>query len=144
MILQNFRAKPEIPMSVNEEPDELDLARLVAVARLILGPEANLQVPPNLSSPESLPLLLGSGINDLGGISPLTPDYVNPEAPWPHLKALERHCLAAGYALRPRLPIYDSFIDRPGFVDRSLREPIARAQAGLASRARLQLEEATA
>ena len=144
VILQNFRAKPEIPMAVSEEPDELALARLVAVARLILGPDANLQVPPNLSNPESLPLLLGSGINDLGGISPLTPDYVNPEAPWPHLRALERYCRASGYELRPRLPIYDSFIDRPGFVDRSLREPIARAQAGLASRARLPLEEATA
>lgn len=124
IIVQNFRAKPEIPMAGAAEPDTLDLVRTIAVARLLTGPDMNLQVPPNLSDASSLVPLLQSGINDLGGISPLTPDYVNPEAPWPHLGALERACAAEGFELRARLPIYEEFINRPGFLDKNLAEPV--------------------
>ncbi len=133
VIVQNFRAKPEIPMATCDEPDAAELARTVALARLILGPEMNVQVPPNLS-PEALAYLLDSGINDLGGISPLTPDYVNPEAPWPHLAALERDCARAGYELAERLPIYPEFIERPGFVDPGLVGRVRRAQAEIDAR----------
>ena len=131
VIVQNFRAKPEIPMAASEEPDESDLAATVAVTRLMLGPEMNIQVPPNLSSPESIAYLLDSGINDFGGISPLTPDYVNPEAPWPHLGALEKACARAGYQLRERLAIYPEFIDRPGFLDPGLEKQVAEQWATL-------------
>lgn len=133
VIVQNFRAKPEIPMATCDEPDAAELARTVAVARLVLGPEMNVQVPPNLS-PEALAYLLDSGINDFGGISPLTPDYVNPEAPWPHLASLARDCARAGYRLVERLPIYPEFIDRPGFLDPSLSERVAAASAEVAAR----------
>lgn len=131
VIIQNFRAKPEIPLASAPEPDEADLVRTIAVARLILGPQVNIQAPPNLSAPESLVPLLESGINDLGGISPLTPDYVNPEAPWPHLGALERACADAGYTLRPRLPIYPEFIEKPGFLDKHLLRTVRRHQEEL-------------
>ena len=123
VIVQNFRAKPEIPMATSDEPDEIDLARTVAMTRLVLGPEMNVQVPPNLS-PDAIAYLLDSGINDFGGISPLTPDYVNPEAPWPHLGALARACAKAGYRLRERLAVYPEYIDRPEFIDPGLRERV--------------------
>jgi FO synthase len=134
VIVQNFRRKPEIPMANAAEPDEADLVRTIAVARLLLGPEVNLQAPPNLSEPTSLGPLLESGINDLGGISPLTPDYVNPEAPWPHLGALERACADAGYDLQPRLPIYAEFIEKEGFLDKGLLDTVRRRQNALAER----------
>lgn len=128
VIVQNFRAKPEIPMAASDEPDEMDLARTVAMTRLALGPDMNVQVPPNLS-PDAIAYLLDSGINDFGGISPLTPDYVNPEAPWPHLGALARACADAGYQLRERLAVYPEYIDRPEFLDPALRERVAREWA---------------
>lgn len=123
VIVQNFRTKPEIPMATSDEPDEIDLARTVAMTRLVLGPEMNVQVPPNLS-PDAIAYLLDSGINDFGGISPLTPDYVNPEAPWPHLGALARACAQAGYELRERLALYPEYVDRPEFLDPALRERV--------------------
>jgi len=135
VIVQNFRAKPEIPMATADEPDAFDLARTIAVARLVLGPDMNLQAPPNLST-ASLGLLLESGLNDFGGISPLTPDYVNPEAPWPHLGALARECARSGYRLDERLPIYEEFIDRPGFVEAAMREPIEAWRLAIAERNR--------
>ena len=131
VIVQNFRAKPEIPMAASEEPDESDLACTVAVTRMMLGPDMNIQVPPNLSSPEAVAYLLDSGINDFGGISPLTPDYVNPEAPWPHLGALKKACAIAGYELAERLAIYPEFANRPGFLDPGLEEHVARHSATL-------------
>lgn len=139
VIVQNFRAKPEIPMATREEPEALDLARTVIVARLLLGPEMNIQIPPNLS-PDSIHLLLESGINDFGGISPLTPDYVNPEAPWPHIAALARTCADAGYRLRERLAIYPEFIERPGFLDPALARPVKTALAEIAPREALDQE----
>jgi 7,8-didemethyl-8-hydroxy-5-deazariboflavin synthase CofG subunit len=116
VIVQNFRAKPSIPMRSAPEPTLLDMLRTVAVARLILGPEMNVQAPPNLT-PDWYPLLLLSGINDWGGISPLTMDFINPEAPWPQIAALREATQSFGYRLRERLAIYPEFIVRKeGFV----------------------------
>ncbi len=125
VIVQNFRAKPGIPMARHPEPDLEELARTVAVARLLLGPAMNVQAPPNLS-PGTYPALLGAGLNDWGGISPLTIDYVNPEAPWPQIAALAAATAAAGGRLRERLAIYPEFLRLPGFLSPALR---ARAEA---------------
>jgi FO synthase len=130
VIVQNFRTKPTIALADAPEPDALDLARTIAVARLLLDDDVSVQAPPNLS-PDDHWLLVEAGLNDWGGISPLTPDYVNPEAPWPHVRALARVCADAGYALRPRLPVYDAYLDRPGWLDPALRAPVASARARL-------------
>jgi FO synthase len=110
VIVQNFRAKARIPMATWPEPDLGDLLRTLAVARLILR-DMNLQAPPNLTDP-SYERLLEAGINDWGGVSPLTPDYINPEAPWPHLVELQRRTEAAGQKLVQRLPVYPEFVAR--------------------------------
>src|SRR5262249_5876280 len=135
VIVQNFRAKPTIARADAPEPDAPDIARTVAVARLVLDPEVSVQAPPNLS-PADHALLLSAGLNDWGGISPLTPDYVNPEAPGPHVAALAATCRGAGYALSERLAIYPAYVDRPGFLAPALRPHVAalagetRAAAG--------------
>ena len=108
VIVQNFRAKSGTPMANWPEPDRADLLRTIAVARLLM-PEINLQAPPNLSDPHYADLLDG-GINDWGGVSPLTPDYINPEKPWPHLGDLEERTRAKGFELKQRLPVYPEFI----------------------------------
>jgi 7,8-didemethyl-8-hydroxy-5-deazariboflavin synthase CofG subunit len=110
VIVQNFRSKPEIAMRDWTEPAREDLLRTIAVARLLM-PEVNIQAPPNLSAPY-YDDLLDAGINDWGGISPLTPDFINPEKPWPHLEQLRLRTEAKGYVLRPRLPVYPEFIAR--------------------------------
>ena len=117
VIVQNFRVKPEIPMADWSEPSRGEMLRTIAVARLLLE-EMNIQAPPNLSSPDYEQLLSG-GINDWGGISPLTPDFINPEAPWPHLRELEARTNAAGCALVQRLPVYPEFV--PGILDKKGR-----------------------
>lgn len=114
VIIQNFRAKPEIPMAAAPEPDSDDLLRTIAVARLLLR-DMNLQAPPNLSD-DHYDRLLQGGIDDWGGVSPLTPDFINPEAPWPHLDDLKRRTEAAGQQLRQRLPVYPEFVS--GVIDR--------------------------
>ena len=111
VIIQNFRAKPAIPMCDVPDPTLEDFLRTIAVARLILGGEMNLQAPPNLT-PDNYPSLVSSGINDWGGISPLTQDYINPEAPWPHLRELYERTAACGYQVRERLAIYPEYITR--------------------------------
>jgi FO synthase len=125
VIVQNFRAKPTIRRSDAAEPDATDLARTIAVARLVLDAEISVQAPPNLSSPDDHALLVAAGLNDWGGISTLTPDYVNPEAPWPHVAALRAACRASGYELRERLAIYPAYVDRPGFLAPALRARVA-------------------
>ncbi|HTR60762.1 MAG TPA: 7,8-didemethyl-8-hydroxy-5-deazariboflavin synthase CofG, partial [Candidatus Binataceae bacterium] len=110
VIIQNFRAKPEIAMADAPEPDAFDMVRAIATARLVLGAEANVQAPPNLS-PNQIELFLRAGINDWGGISPLSKDYVNPEAPWPHIERLGERCARAGFSLGERLAIYQEYID---------------------------------
>jgi FO synthase len=110
VIIQNFRVKAGIPMADNSEPSQDDMLRTVAVARLILG-DMNVQAPPNLSAPD-YPRLLDAGINDWGGISPLTPDFINPEAPWPHLLDVERQTNARGLELKQRLPVYPEYVSQ--------------------------------
>ena len=109
IIVQNFRAKPDTQMHSAPEPDLNELLWTIAVARLIFGPEMNIQAPPNLS-PGVLPQLVHAGIDDWGGVSPLTPDHVNPEAPWPHLDNLARETEAAGKFLEQRLTVYPSYV----------------------------------
>jgi 7,8-didemethyl-8-hydroxy-5-deazariboflavin synthase CofG subunit len=107
VIVQNFRAKAGTPMAAWAEPDSHDMLRTLAVARLMM-PGMNIQAPPNLSDPNYAELLDG-GINDWGGISPLTPDFINPEKPWPHLDQLRERTEAKGFELRQRLPVYPEF-----------------------------------
>jgi FO synthase len=112
VIVQNFRAKPDTAMRAMPDAELADLAATVAVARLVLGPRARLQAPPNLIDDE-YGLLLAAGIDDWGGVSPLTPDHVNPERPWPGVGALARRCAAAGFTLRERLTIYPEYVREP-------------------------------
>jgi len=108
VIVQNFRVKPTIPMRDWPEPSRGEMLRTLAVARLLM-PEVNIQAPPNLSAPY-YDDLLDAGINDWGGISPLTPDFINPEKPWPHLDQLRLRTEAKGFSLRQRLPVYPEFV----------------------------------
>jgi FO synthase len=110
VIVQNFRAKPGIPMQNWPEPSLGDMLRTVAVARLLM-PRVNIQAPPNLSAPYYEDLL-DAGINDWGGVSPLTPDFINPEKPWPHLEQLRTRTEAKGFRLEQRLPVYPEFVAR--------------------------------
>jgi FO synthase len=123
-IIQNFRAKANTRMRHSPEPSIPYFVRVVALARWILGPQANIQVPPNLT--EDFSVYLDAGINDWGGVSPLTIDWVNPEAPWPHLDKLLGVTESHGFTLRPRLPVYpewldESWIDPALFSDASSR-----------------------
>jgi FO synthase len=129
VIIQNFRVKPRIPMAHWPEPDNGDMLRTLAVARLLLT-QMNIQAPPNLTQ-NGYERLLRGGINDWGGVSPLTPDYINPEAPWPHLADLERRTRESGNALRQRLPVYPEFV--PEVIQRGglLAERVAAAAGNL-------------
>jgi 7,8-didemethyl-8-hydroxy-5-deazariboflavin synthase CofG subunit len=127
VIIQNFRTKPTIKMADAPEPTAGELARAIAVARLVLGPDMNIQAPPNLS-PVDHRLLLRAGINDWGGISPVSRDYVNPEAAWPMIDALARTCEAEGFALRERLAIYPEYV-RSEYLDAALVDVVDRLQA---------------
>ncbi|MEU7917535.1 bifunctional FO biosynthesis protein CofGH [Micromonospora zamorensis] len=109
VIVQNFRAKPDTAMRGMPDAELHDLAATVAVARLLLGPKARIQAPPNLIAGE-YDLLLRAGIDDWGGVSPLTPDHVNPERPWPQIEELARHTELAGFTLRERLTIYPEYV----------------------------------
>ncbi len=129
VIVQNFRAASGAPMADAPEPDEATVTDAVALARLILDPDVSLQAPPNLS-PGSTVALLEAGLNDFGGISPVTPDYINPGHPWPHLERLERTCADAGFTLRPRPPIYERFVS-PEWLDGRLFGPVRAVQARL-------------
>lgn len=121
VIIQNFKAKPDTPMKGTVEPSHEFTQNVVSVARLVFGREMNLQVPPNLS-PNSYADFLACGINDWGGISPVTKDYVNPESPWPEVREVSKTCDKLGFKLRARLPIYPEFIlKRESFVPESLK-----------------------
>ena len=124
IIVQNFRAKPRIPMRDAPEPDLEDLLATVAVTRLLFGAEMNVQAPPNLS-PQVYPRLLAAGLNDWGGISPLTLDHINPEKPWPLIPELRRATETQGFSFRERLAIYPEFATRPEFLAESLRPRVA-------------------
>ena len=124
VIIQNFRAKPRIPMRDAPEPTLDDVLRTLAVARLVLGPDMNIQAPPNLS-PGVYPRLLAAGLNDWGGVSPLTPDHINPEKPWPGLRELRRATESEGFVFRERLAIYPEHVARPEFLAENLRSRVA-------------------
>jgi len=141
VIIQNFRAKPDTAMRAMPDAELDDLAATVAVARLVLGPGMRIQAPPNLVDDE-YPLLLRAGIDDWGGVSPLTPDHVNPERPWPQVDDLARRCAEHGFELRERLTAYPPYLDGP-WLDPRLRphvealagpDGLARADAGLVGR----------
>ncbi|PYX81657.1 MAG: 7,8-didemethyl-8-hydroxy-5-deazariboflavin synthase subunit CofG [Acidobacteria bacterium] len=126
VIVQNFRVKPDIPMRNWAEPSREDMLRTAAVARLMM-PDVNLQAPPNLSAP-NYEELLDAGINDWGGVSPLTPDFINPEAPWPHLEQLELRTEAKGQKLKQRLAVYPEFLPqvmaRPGLLAEKIKAAV--------------------
>ncbi len=128
VIVQPFRAKPDIRMAAAPEPSTEDLERTIAVARLIFGGEMNLQSPPNLLS-EDYPDLLQAGINDWGGISPVTKDFINPEAAWPQISSLSMRSAEVGFVLRERLAIYPEFASRPPFVNARLQPHLLKLQA---------------
>ncbi|MFV2019816.1 bifunctional FO biosynthesis protein CofGH [Micromonospora sp. LOL_023] len=111
VILQNFRAKPDTAMRGMPDAELRDLAATVAVGRILLGPGARIQAPPNLVAGEYA-LLLRAGIDDWGGVSPVTPDHVNPERPWPQIEELARRTAKAGFTLRERLTIYPEYVRR--------------------------------
>ena len=121
VIVQNFRAKADIPMANHPEPSLDDMLRTLALARLILGAHMNLQAPPNLSY-EDFPRLLDGGINDWGGISPVTKDFINPEAAWPQIARLEKETEARGFVLRERLALYPEFVSRENFLSPCVRK----------------------
>ncbi len=128
VIIQNFRPKPTIAMAQCVEPSIETMLRTIAVARLIFGPEMNIQAPPNLSADYGR--LLDAGINDWGGISPVTPDFINPDDAWPELGALRRTTADRGFLLRQRLPVYPDFLlNRPECLPSPLRAAL-RAAAG--------------
>jgi FO synthase len=116
-IIQNFRAKPDTAMRAMPDAELEELAATIAVARVVLGPSARIQAPPNLvtesisgSAAGEYALIIGAGIDDWGGVSPLTPDHVNPERPWPHIDDLAAQCAANGFELRERLTVHPEYV----------------------------------
>ncbi|OJF10327.1 FO synthase subunit 1 /FO synthase subunit 2 [Couchioplanes caeruleus] len=126
VIIQNFRAKPDTAMRGMPDAELRELAATVAVARVIMGPRARLQAPPNLIAGE-YDLLLRAGIDDWGGVSPVTPDHVNPESPWPQIELLRAMSAASGFTLRERLTIYPEYLRRgtEGWLDPRLAAHVA-------------------
>ena len=125
VIVQNFRAKPGTAMQAAPEPDDEAFLAAVATARVVLGPRMHLQAPPNLSDPDQQVRLLDAGIDDWGGVSPLTPDHVNPEKPWPSIEALAATTGSRGKQLRERLTIYPAFAAKPDpYLAGKMRAPV--------------------
>lgn len=122
IIIQNFSPKPGIMMEKFPPPSFVDMLKLVAISRLVFGESMNLQIPPNLN-PETYPLYIHAGINDLGGVSPVTIDHVNPEAPWPKLEIMEDMVEDLGFTLRERLPVYPEFI-KDEFINKGVLERV--------------------
>jgi FO synthase len=129
VIVQNFRAKPGTRMAAAPEPPLEELLWTIAVARILLGPDAHLQAPPNLSY-DDFPRLLDAGIDDWGGVSPVTIDHVNPEAPWPELNLLRRATESRGLELAPRLPVYPEWISGE-WIDPGVMPAVLRASDSL-------------
>ena len=122
VIIQNFRAKPDTAMARADDAREQEYLAAIATARIVLGPTVHLQAPPNLTDPDRLSRLLAAGIDDWGGISPVTADFVNPERPWPSIDLVREVTSAAGLDLRPRLTIHPEFIARgDAWLDPRLR-----------------------
>ena len=133
-IVQNFRAKPGTRMALSPEPTEDEMLATIALARLLLPPDVTVQAPPNLAGPKgngapSYARYVDAGINDWGGVSPVTPDHVNPERPWPHLEELQKATEAKGYLLLERLALHPSYARDAGtWVDERLRPGVWAAQ----------------
>jgi FO synthase len=134
VIVQNFRAKPDTKMRDTPDAQLDDLAATIAVTRLVLGPQARVQAPPNLVG-DQYQLILDAGIDDWGGVSPLTPDHVNPERPWPQIDELAAATAAGGFTLRERLTIYPPYLREPWLDPRLSRHVAALADpaSGLAA-----------
>src|SRR5712691_2444931 len=128
VIVQNFRAKPDTRMARSPEPPLEELLWTIAVARILLGPRAHVQAPPNLSYDE-FPRLLGAGIDDWGGVSPVTIDHVNPEAPWPEVERLREATRSRGLELAPRLAVYPRYLDSEWLDPKVLPYALRRADA---------------
>lgn len=127
VIIQNFRAKPATAMQAAPDADLESYLAAVATARLVMGPDARIQAPPNLSDPAELSLLIRAGIDDWGGVSPLTADHVNPERPWPQVTELASLTTSNGYTLRERLTAHPHYItDREAWIDPALHEALLR------------------
>lgn len=130
IIIQNFRAKPGTRMADAPEPDLVELQQTIAIARLIFGPTMSIQAPPNLSA-GGVQELIDAGINDWGGVSPVTPDHVNPEAPWPHLDDLAEETAKSGKILVERLAVCPPYaLDGETWLDRTFRSPVLGAIDG--------------
>ncbi|WP_147104505.1 7,8-didemethyl-8-hydroxy-5-deazariboflavin synthase CofG [Nesterenkonia populi] len=126
-IVQNFRAKPRTAMQNEPDLATSEYVASVAVARWVMGPEAHIQAPPNLTDPQELRLLLRAGVDDWGGVSPVTPDHVNPERPWPQIEDLARMTAEAGYELDERLTAHPRWTAEPDYwLDHRLRSPVRR------------------
>jgi len=121
VIIQNFRSKKGIPMENFKEPSPIKILKILILSKMILPSEVSLQVPPNLNY-ETGQIFLLAGVDDWGGISPITKDYVNPESPWPELETLREYTEELGYTLRERLPVYDRYINSNWLSDRILRK----------------------
>ncbi len=128
VIIQNFKAKPGTAMEAAAEPSFSEMLEAIAMARLVLGPQMNIQAPPNLSATDRRYLeYLGAGLNDWGGISPITIDFVNPEAPWPHLQELTSYTVERGFQLRARFPVYPEYIhEKAHFIPGGLRNRLKK------------------
>ena len=122
IIIQNFSPKHGIIMQNYPPPGFIEMLKTVAISRLIFGDNMNIQIPPNIN-PETYPLFIFAGINDLGGVSPVTIDYVNPEAPWPHIKKMKSLCDEVGFKIEERLPVYPEFINEE-FISKAVLERI--------------------
>ncbi|WP_321449705.1 7,8-didemethyl-8-hydroxy-5-deazariboflavin synthase CofG [uncultured Cohaesibacter sp.] len=137
VIIQNFQTKPDIAMAHHKEPSLEDMLRTIAAARLILSPDISLQAPPNLNARHIA--YLDAGINDWGGISPVTIDFINPQHVWPQIDVLAESCKSAGFALKERLPIYPDYLKRgSAFLSPQLQDRVAAmaARDGLAQEQR--------
>lgn len=127
VIVQNFRAKPGTAMRRTPDAELREYIATVAVARIVLGPHMRIQAPPNLSDPSELGLLVRAGVDDWGGVSPLTADHVNPERPWPHLDDLAALTEASGFELRERLTAHPEYVrDADRWIDPALHHAVAR------------------
>ncbi|MFA7265347.1 MAG: bifunctional FO biosynthesis protein CofGH [Candidatus Nanopelagicales bacterium] len=125
VIVQNFRSKPETAMARDDDLDGAAYLAAIATTRIVLGPRIRIQAPPNLTDVEELGRLLDAGVDDWGGVSPVTADHVNPERPWPHLDVLEEVTAAAGFNLVPRLTAHPEYVTRPGWSDPHVQPHIA-------------------
>jgi FO synthase len=135
IIIQNFRAKEDTAMRNSPDADRQEYLACIAVARLIFGPRMRIQAPPNLSEPSEFAELISAGIDDWGGVSPITADHVNPERPWPEIELLAQQSKLAGFELKPRLTIYSNYVLSPErWVDPKMKSHIAALadSAGLA------------